>query len=382
MDDGIVDRWIFYTVLGLMAFGIIMVYSSSAFYAHRLHGDHLYYLKRQLIWVFLGIVLIFITYKFPYEKLNGWSFGFILISIGLLLYLLIKVKGRWIHLGPVNIQGADIARISMIIFLADSLSRKEQLLKDLGTGFLPHMVYILILAGLIVKQPDFSSAAMLVLIGLMILYISPLPLRFFSWPVLIVGFIAGAVIYFSPYKVDRINAYLNPEQDILGKGYQINQSLISLGSGGVTGVGFAQSNQKLFFLPEAHTDFIFAIIGEEWGLFGTVFILVLFFILLWRGIAVTRRTHDKFSYYLAFGLTINLVIYGLINMMVVTHLVPPTGLPLPFISYGGSSMLISSISVGLLLNISSKTYSPRKINNINFANRARQNLITRKRNFI
>ena len=382
MKENQIDRWIFYTVLGLMAFGIIMVYSASAFYADKFRSDHLYYLKRQLLWVFLGIILILVAYKFPYEKLQKKTWFFIFISLLLLMYLNVRRGGRWIPLGFLNIQVSDIARLSLIIFLADSLSRKEQYLDSFKEGFIPHLFYILLFAFLIVIQPDFSSAFMLVLIGLSILFISPVPVRYFIYSFLLIMPAAALVIKISAYKFERIIAFLHPEQDVLGKGYQILQSLISLGAGGITGVGFAQSNQKLFFLPEAHTDFIYSIIGEEWGLLGTIFVLGLFLILMMRGLALTRKAPDKFTRYLAFGLTANLVFYALINMMVATHLAPPTGLPLPFISYGGSSMLISSLCVGLLLNISNNVNSTVRTSNFRFANRAIENFKNRKLRYV
>ena len=382
MKENQIDRWIFYTVLGLMAFGIIMVYSASAFYADKFRSDHLYYLKRQLLWVFLGIILILVAYKFPYEKLQKKTWIFIFISLLLLMYLNVRRGGRWIPLGFLNIQVSDIARLSLIIFLADSLSRKEQYLDSFKEGFIPHLFYILLFAFLIVIQPDFSSAFMLVLIGLSILFISPIPVRYFVYSFLLIMPAAALVIKISAYKFERIIAFLHPEQDVLGKGYQILQSLISLGAGGITGVGFAQSNQKLFFLPEAHTDFIYSIIGEEWGLLGTIFVLGLFLILMMRGLALTRKAPDKFTRYLAFGLTANLVFYALINMMVATHLAPPTGLPLPFISYGGSSMLISSLCVGLLLNISNNVNSTVRTSNFHFANRAVENFKNRKLRYV
>ncbi len=382
MNENQVDRWIFYIVLGLMAIGIIMVYSASAFYADKFRHDHLYYLKRQFLWVFLGSLSMIIAYRFPYEKLRSWTGVFIVISIVLLVYSLVTKGGRWIHTGIINIQVGDIARLSLILFLADSLSRKKQYLHEFGNGFVPHITYVLLLAGLIVAQPDFSSAAMLVIIGLTIMFISPIPLRYFFYSFLVVVSLGALVVKLSVYKSDRIAAFLYPEQDVLGKGYQIIQSLISLGAGGITGVGYAESSQKMFFLPEAHTDFIFSIIGEEWGFVGAAVVVMLFFILLWRGISLTNRAPDTFSQYLAFGLTLNLLAYALVNMMVAAHLLPPTGLPLPFVSYGGSSMIISSISVGLLLNISKNTYSQVKRSHRRFSNRAQQNWQQRKLKYV
>ncbi len=376
------DYWIFYTVLGLMAFGIIMVYSASAFYADKFRHDHLFYLKRQLLWVFSGIICMIVAYKFPYEKLQRKSWVLILISLSLLVYLHASGSGRWMNVGFFHIQVSDIARLSLIIFLADSLVRKEQYLSGFSQGFLPHILYILLLAGLIVAQPDFSSAFMLTLIGMSMLFVAPVPLRFFLAGIMVIAPAGALLIKISSYKFDRIIAFLHPESDLLGKGYQINQSLISLGAGGITGVGFAQSNQKLFFLPEAHTDFIFSIIGEEWGFIGTILILVLFLLLMYRGIFIIKKIPDKFSKYMAFGLTANIILYALINMMVAAHLAPPTGLPLPFISYGGSSMITSSITAGLLLNISARAFSQVQVNNYQFANRAMQNLKNRKLRYI
>ncbi len=386
MEKEKLDRWIFFTVLGLMAFGIIMVYSASAVYAEKMKHNHFYYLERQMLWVFLGIVAMMVSYKFPYRKLRDWSPYVLWVSIALLVFVLMRHHGRWIPLGFVHIQVSDLARLALIYFFAHSLSRREaenlEELKSFQFGFLPHIIYLLILGGLIVAQPDFSSAAMLVLIGLSMLFLSPIPVRFFLLSGAFFIPIVIAIVRFSSYKLDRWTAFLHPEQDVLGKGYQILQSLISLGSGGITGVGFAHSTQKLFFLPEAHTDFIFSIIGEEWGLLGTLFILSMFLILLWRGIYLTHHARDRFTSYLAFGLTANLVFYGLINMMVAVKLAPPTGLPLPFVSYGGSSLLISSISAGLLLNISREVNSPVRRSHSRFAYRAQQNWQQRKMKYV
>ncbi len=386
MEKEQLDRWIFFTVLGLMAFGMIMVYSASAVYAEKIKHNHFYYLERQMLWVFLGIVAMMVSYKFPYEKLRNWSPLFVWGSVALLVYVLIRHSGRWIPLGFVHIQVSDLARLALIFFFAHSLSRREaedlSELKSFTYGFLPHAIYLVLLGGLIVAQPDFSSAAMLVLIGLSMLFLSPVPVRYFALSAAVLVPVGMTIVKFSSYKMDRWTAFLHPEQDMLGKGYQIIQSLISLGSGGITGVGFARSTQKLFFLPEAHTDFIFSIIGEEWGLLGTLFILVMFLILLWRGIYLAHRASDRFTGYLAFGLTANLVFYGLINMMVAVKLAPPTGLPMPFVSYGGSSLIISSISAGLLLNISRRVNSPVRRRHTQFATRARQNWQQRKLQFM
>lgn len=382
MDRNGLDRWIFFTVLGLMAFGIIMVYSASAIYADKVFQDNFYYLKRQALWVFLGIVSLLAAYRFPYQILHRRSWVFIVLSIGLLLYLLVTRSGRWIPVGSFHIQVSDVARLSLILFFADSLSRKEQYLKSLKDGFIPHLFYIAIIAGLVLFQPDFSSAAMIVLVGLAMLFISPTPFRYFGYSFGAIVPLAVLIVKLSQYKLDRWEAFLDPQKDVLGKGYQIIQSLISLGAGGITGVGFARSSQKLFFLPEAHTDFIFSIIGEEWGLIGTTVILSLYAVLLIRGTVISQRATDKFSQYLAFGLTANLVFYALINMMVAVHLAPPTGLPLPFISYGGSSMIVSGISAGLLLNISRRTHSRVQRSNVRFASRARKNWENRKLRYV
>ncbi len=347
-----IDFWLASCFFILIMIGIIMIYSSSAFYARKLTGDHQYFLKKHLLWVFIGLGTMWGAYAFPYKKLQKKTFLLMLASLAVLGYLAFVHRGRWIQFGPFHLQGVDVARFSLIFFFADSLSRKENLMSNFSEGLFPHLVYITLFAGLVVIQPDFSSAVMLVVILITMLFMSPVKVWQLALPLLFLGLLGALVVAISPYKLSRWLTFLHPSADLSGMGYQTYQSLVSFGSGGLNGVGFAESQQKLFFLPEAHTDFIFSIIGEELGLKGTLLIVALFLVIMIRGIRIARRVEDRFTFYLTIGITAHFVWYALINMMVTLSLVPPTGLPLPFISYGGTALVFSCIYAGLLLRIS------------------------------
>ena len=285
-------------------------------------------------------------------------------------------------MGPIHFQGVDVAKFALIFFLADSLSRKEGDLQDYNKGFFPHFFYLFIFGLLAVLQPDFSSTIMLMLIGFTMLFVSPVKIKHLFATVLgLIPFLALA-IWLNPYMQDRLTAHNDMEQNIMDKAYQVNQSLISLGSGGIVGVGYAESKQKMFFLPEAHTDFIFSIIGEEWGLIGTTFVVLLFLIILFRCFKIASNSFDRFSFYLTVGVTAHFVFYAMTHMMVTLHLVPPTGLPLPFISYGGTFMLFSCIYAGLLLNLSNQAFSESSIRQQRFTRRATENLQLRKLKYL
>ena len=340
-----------------------MVYSSSAFYAEEYFGDHLYFLKRHLAYLFLGLIGMGIAYSFPIRKLQGFTWLPVAMSGAMLLYLAFVEQGRWMHIGPIHFQGVDVARFCLILFFADSLARKEKMLVNFNEGLFPHLCYLIVFAGLVLKQPDFSSSFLLALTLLTMLFVAPvklpqLALTGFSFvPLLILA------VIFSPYKLQRVLTFMNPEADIQGAGYQIYQSMVSFGSGGITGVGYARSTQKMFFLPEAHTDFVFAIIGEELGLIGTMLVVGIFGVILVRGIRAARRSVEPFIYYLTIGITAHFVLYAIVNMMVTLHLLPATGLPLPFVSYGGTALLFSCIYAGILLKIANETANgkpPRK----------------------
>ncbi|RMG61746.1 MAG: putative lipid II flippase FtsW [Calditrichaeota bacterium] len=378
VEEKLLDLWLVGAVSLLLVWGIIMVYSASAFYADRAFGDHMHFLKRHLMWLFVGISVMGIAYRLPLDRLAQFSRPLLGMAFLLLVYLAFVHRGRWLHLGPVNLQGVDLAKFALIVYFADSLARREADLPSFSRGLLPHLMVLAVMGFLVWRQPDFSSAAMLVLIGGVMLLVSPVRLQHLLGTGLVMALLAATAVLSLPYQRARLMAFLHPDGDPQGKLYQIYQSLIALGSGGIGGVGFAQGHQKQFFLPEAHTDFIFAIIGEEWGLVGTVLILSLFFVIMIRGLSIARKASGRFEFYLTAGITAHLVLYALVNMMVNLGLLPPTGLPLPFISYGGSAMVFSCVYVGLLLNLNRVASSRVLANHRQFARQAVSRAYLRK----
>ena len=373
MRKNSIDLWLVTAFFLLILLGIIMIYSASAYYAEGHFGDNFFFIKRHLLWLFMGSIAMVFAYNFPYQRMIGRTWFLLLVGLAILFYLAFMQRGRWVSIGPIHFQGVDVAKLALIFFLADSLSRKEVELHDYNKGFFPHFIYVFIFGFLIVRQPDFSSMIMLLVIGFAILFVSPIKI----WHLALTGLATVPLlilaIWLNPYMVNRITTE---------KAYQVYQSLISFGAGGITGVGYAESKQKLFYLPEAHNDFIFSIIGEEWGLIGSIIVVLLFLIILYRGIKIANRTTDRFSFYLTVGITANFVFYAMTHMMVTLNIVPPTGLPLPFISYGGTFMVFSCIYAGLLLNISKKTLSETSIRQQRFSQRATENLQLRKLKYL
>lgn len=376
------DIWLFIAFFLLILLGIIMIYSASAYYAEGYFGDNFFFIKKHLVWLFIGLIAMALAYNFPYRRLSGRTGLLLIFALGIMVYLALIKKSRWFIFGPIHFQGIDVAKFALIFFFADSLSRKERDLQDYSKGFFPHFLYLFIFGLLTVLQPDFSSTLMMFTIGFTMLFVSPGKIKHLLATGLgLIPFLILA-IWLNPYMRDRLIAHKDFEANIMDKAYQVNQSLISLGSGGIAGVGYAESKQKMFFLPEAHTDFIFSIIGEEWGLIGTTFVVLLFFIILFRGVKIARNSFDRFSFYLTVGITTHFVIYAMTHMMVTLRLVPPTGLPLPFISYGGTFMLFSCIYAGLLLNLSNQAFSERSVRQQRFTRRATENLQLRKLKYL
>lgn len=382
MKRNSLDIWLFASFSILILLGIIMIYSSSAYYSEGRFGDNFYFIKRHLLWLFLGLIAMALAYSFPYQRLAGRTWLLLFLGLGIVIYLALIKKNRWIIMGPIHFQGVDVAKFALIFFLADSLSRKEEDLRDYNKGFFPHFFYLFIFGGLVVIQPDFSSACMLLLVGMTMLFASPVRFKHLFLTGLVIIPLARVAFWLFPYMGDRLEAHNNMEMNLMGKAYQVYQSLISFGAGGITGVGYAESKQKLYYLPEAHTDFIFSIIGEEWGLIGTIIVVLLFMIIMFRGAKIARKSLDRFSYYLAIGITAHFVLYAMMHMMVTLHLVPPTGLPLPFVSYGGTFLFFSCIYAGLLLNISNRTLSPTSIRHQQFSRRASENYQSRKLKYL
>jgi cell division protein FtsW len=348
------DRWMMTTVVLLTLFGLMMVFSASAMVSMRASGTFTGYLAKQAIATLLGLGLLYATTRFDYRRLRHPLVVFGLLATCTVLLLLVLVGGnqRWLNFGGFSFQPSELTKLALLIYLADLLVRKKDRLDEVRPVLLRCLGLVIFFAGLIYLQPDFGTAASLLLITFCLFFIAGVPLRYLAGLAAGGGVVLLGLAVRADYRWRRLVAFLNPDADPLGQNFQVNQSLIAVGAGGVSGTGLGESSQKLFFLPAAHTDFIFAVIGEELGFLGCLALVVAFLILLWRGIRVALRAPDPFGTYLAAGITLSLVLQAFINMGVVLGLLPTKGLPLPFVSYGGSSLMISLLAAGLALNVS------------------------------
>jgi cell division protein FtsW len=352
------DSTLFAATVALLGFGLVMVWSASSVLAQELHGNAYHFVIKQVLWACIGFMALVAAMRLDYRKLRQPALvygGVILTTLLLILVLFMRPVNdvhRWLRLGELSFQPAELAKLSLILFLAYHLERRG----DRVNEFLPSLFPVLLLLGwyafLIYIQPDLGSAATLVVVGCVMLYLAGVRLRYFAvLAVLGLPVLYQAVIV-AAYRRERILAFLNPWSDAQGSGYQIIQSLIAVGTGGVTGVGLMEGRQKLFYLPYPYSDFIYAVIGEELGLLGAGAVVVAFLLLLWRGVRAASRAPDAFGTYLAAGLTLAIVLQALINVSVVLGLLPTKGIPLPFISAGGSSLVLTLLSVGLVLGVS------------------------------
>lgn len=346
-------------VVALTSFGIVMVYSASSVMAAKNYHDGAYFLKRQTIFALIGFTGALIAMRIDYQVWRKLAVPLLFVSLVLLVVVLIpgiggKVKGasRWIRLPGFNLQPSEFTKIAMILYLAYSIDKKQDRIRLLSAGFLPYMVVLMVLLGLLLKQPDMGSALTLAAVTTLMLFAAGTRLVF----ILGTGMVAMPFLVYlvahSAYRLKRIQAFLNPEQDPTGIGWQIIQSKYAFGAGGILGQGLGEGKQKLFYLPEAHTDFILSVVGEELGFIGVIIIIGMFFILVQRSLRIAMAAQDTFGRFLALGIAVLFAIEASVNMGVVTGLLPTKGLALPFLSYGGSSLLISLFAVGILLNIS------------------------------
>jgi cell division protein FtsW len=352
------DKLLFTITVMLVMFGLVMIYSASAVVAMEKNGSPFYFVIRQLVWCVFGSIGLAVMMNIPYRKWNNriLIYTALVVSTAFLGLVLFGPKvanvHRWFRLGPASIQPAELAKLPLIMFLAHHLARRQGQIESFWQTILPALLVCGQMAFLIVIEPDLGTAIMFVSVTIVLLFLAGMPLRYF------VGFAALSLPAFYvlvmnvSYRRERMFSFLNPDADALGSGFQSIQSLIALGSGGPKGVGLANGIQKLFYLPEPHTDFIYAIIGEELGLIGTVALLAAYLFFLWRGLRIAWKANDPFGQFLAAGITIMIVLQAFINISVVIGLLPTKGLPLPFISNGGSSLLVSMMAVGILLNIS------------------------------
>ena len=348
-------------VLMLLSVGIIMIFSTSAVVAKMDPNikDTYFFIKKQLIWTILAIVSMKICMDISYK--NFEKYGYIIFGMCFFLLILVLIPGigvkyngarRWIRLAGFGFQPSDFMKFASVIFIAKYISQNFSRLKHFYVGFLPVFTLIALSSFLILLEPDFGTASFILLVSIMLLLVGGVSLKHFI-PLFFIGL--PFFIYLAIYKLHhiyaRIEIYLNPGTDPYGKGFQIRQSLIALGSGGTLGMGLGLSRQKLFFLSEESTDFIFAIIGEELGFLGTVSILVLFILFIYYGIVVIKRAPDIFSMNLALGIIILISLQAIFNIAVVTQTIPAKGISLPLISFGGTGLLVTMIEVGVLLNI-------------------------------
>jgi len=346
-------------VFFLICIGTVMIYSSSGVYALRELGDNLYFLKRHMLFLLVGFSLSLILMAVDYRELQKFSKPILILGILLLILVLVPSIGkassgarRWFRIGTLNFQPSEFMKLIILIYVADFLSRKKYKIKQWGQGFMPVMLVTGVVCGLILKQPDLGTAFLIGSVVIVLLTVAGARMEHLG----LLGLLAGPFFYFFiyrvPYRWRRIITFLDPWQDHLGSGFQLTQSQIALGSGGLVGVGLGKSMQKLFYLPAAHTDFILSIIGEELGLLGTLSVIMLFIILIWQGARIAKRVTDPFGYYLSTGLMVMIGLQALINIGVSIGALPTKGLTLPFVSYGGSALVVNMVSIGLLLNIS------------------------------
>lgn len=355
---GPADAVLYGTVIALIAFGVVMVYSASAVFASQRYDDGTFFLVRQGVFALVALPMMVALARIDYHRYRPLTYPILGVVMVLMLVVAFgfghRAGGadRWIAIGPIHIQPAEMAKIAMIFYLAYSLSKKREKVKSFSVGFLPHVVVAAVFMVLCLKQPDLGSAVMIGLLTFVLLFTAGAKL----------GYILGAcmaalpVIYFaiktSPWRMSRIEGWLAPFEHRQDSGYQVAESLISFGSGGLSGVGLGDSRQKLWFLPEAHTDFISAIVTEELGLVGLSLLMIAFLIVFARGMRAAWRATDEYGMYLAVGITLFFGIQAFANLAVAMGMLPTKGLVLPFISYGGSSLLVNSAAIGVLLNIS------------------------------
>jgi len=353
-----VDGVLFAVTMGLLFFGLVMLYSASAVVADAAHRSSYFFLIKQVLWATIGLLVMFVFMKLDYRRLRRpvLVYGFLFLSVAFLIAVLfsppLKNAHRWIRLGLLSFQPSEVAKLSLVLAVAYFLDQKRERIDDFFAGLFLPLVVTVSLAFLVLIEPDFGTAACLLFVGFCLFFVAGSPFRY------LMGLAAAAapLMYFLiirvDYRRDRLLTFIDPFEDPLGRGFQIIQSLIAVGTGGIMGVGFMRSRQKMFYLPEPHTDFIFSVIGEELGLIGAIALLGAFVVVLWRGVVIARRAPDFFGTLLASGLTALIVGQALMNLSVSLGLLPTTGIPLPFISAGGSSLVTSLAAVGLLLGIS------------------------------
>lgn len=356
------DRRLFGVTLALCLMGAVMVFSASAMTAREQYGNAYYFLLRQLLWIALGIAGMFWLMRTDYRKLRQPRVIFTGLAVTLVLLIAVffldrsHATHRWIRLGALSLQPSELAKLVVVLFLAWFVEIRRPPrgagVNSVSHTLLPALGTVLLMVALVYKEPDLGTACMIFFIAAVMLFIAGLSWRYILTAALAAVPVVYIAIASTPYRLQRVQSFFSPASDPQGRGFQLLQSLIAVGSGGFTGVGLMESRQKLFYLPEAHTDFIFSVICEEAGFIGAVILLGLFATYGWRGFVAAMKAPDEFGRLLGIGITAMVVGQALINLSVVLGLMPTKGIPLPFISYGGSSLLGMLLATGVLLNIS------------------------------
>lgn len=353
------DPILFLVVLVLLALGIVMVYSASAIVALERFGDAYLFLRKQAFWAALGLALLWGAMHVDYRVWRPLVGPLLVVAFGLLVLVLLppfghEVNGtrRWLRWGPLSVQPTELAKLALVLYLADFLARRRAAVRDFLRGVVPPLLVTGAMAALVMGQPDLGSSVTLLGVGLCLMFLGGVRAAHVALVAVAAVPVALGAVLGASYRVRRVFAFLDPWADPRGAGFQIIQSYLALGSGGALGRGLGESRQKLFYLPEPHTDFVFAVLGEELGFVGAALTVGLFGLLLWRGVRIGLRTSDPFGALLALGLTAMLSTQALVNLGVVAGLLPTKGLPLPFVSFGGSSLLMALLAVGILLNVS------------------------------
>ncbi len=352
------DAGLLLSVLFLVGCGIVMVYSASSALALGKFGNDAFFLKRQVLFALLGIAALVICSHLPYRFYRLLVYPLLLTSLALLLAVKLSSlsvtaggSSRWLRLGPFNFQPVELARLALVFYMAYSLSKKEQYLDNFSVGFLPHLIVLVLFTGLLLLQPDFGSVMIFCALAWTMMFVAGVRLKYLFGCLLGLVPLAAGLILAAPYRMKRLVSFVDPWRYPTEGGYQVIHSMLAFGTGGLWGTGIGQGYQKLFYLPEPHTDFIFSVIGEEVGLLGVLVILIAYGVIIWRGFAIGRRSRDSFASLAALGITAAIGLQVAVNMGVALGMLPTKGLTLPFLSYGGSSLIINMAAVGILMNI-------------------------------
>jgi len=358
-DSLAVDKWMLVAVAALLALGMTMVLSTSYLYSQERYADGTYFFRKQMISMVVGAVLLIVCSLLSPRVYRRFAYPLLGITFIILVLVLIPGVGaarggarRWIMLAGFAFQPSELAKLAMIVYLAHSMAKKESMIRTFSVGVLPHLIVAGVFAGVLLLEPDFGSVLILTMLLYFMLFIGGVRVHH----LLATGLMALPLLIYvmmkAEYRLRRLMSFLDPWSDAAGSGFHVIQSLIAFGSGQLTGRGLGESRQKLFYLPEAHTDFVYSVIGEELGLLGALLVLALFGVIILRGFRLTARIEEPFDQYLAFGITVLLGMQALIHMGVVMGLMPTKGLVLPFISYGGSAMVLNLMEAGILLGLS------------------------------